>query len=185
VAWRARSVRREGGWRGGVRGAHVERRTADGARLAWRKGAVIPRVRTVRVPRILIVEDDSELRRVVGYALMDLGMSCEEAANGEEALLALCRCAVEGWSPDCVVLDIFMPGRVNGWGVLESMRSSPLWAHTPVVVLTGKAASPADVERAGQLEAFHLPKTARFVDELVELLGEVVGDGSVREEAGS
>jgi len=142
-------------------------------------------VRTMRVPRILIVEDDSELRRVVSYALMDLGMSCEEAANGEEALVALCRCTVEGGNPDCVVLDIFMPGTVNGWAVLETMRSNPLWAHTPVIVLTGKAALPADVERAGQLGAFHLPKTARFVDELVESLGEVVGYGSVSEEAGS
>jgi CheY-like chemotaxis protein len=122
------------------------------------------------VASVLLVEDDPELRRVVGYALMDEGIACVEAANGQEAIEALCQCTAEGRLPDCVVLDIFMPGGVDGWQVLESMRVNPLWADTRVIVLTGKATLPAEVARAERLGARHMAKTARFVDELVVAL---------------
>lgn len=117
---------------------------------------------------ILIVEDDAELRRVIGFALMDVCYQCEEAGNGEEALQALCRATGEGWAYGAVVLDILMPGAVDGWQVLESMRANPLWQKIPVIVLTGKATLPAEIERARQLGAQHMQKTARFVDELLD-----------------
>lgn len=129
------------------------------------------------MPVVLIVEDDLELRRVVAYALMDEGISCAETANGQEALETLCQYTAEGNRPDCVVLDIVMEGGVDGWQVLESIRSNPLWADLPVVLLTGKATLPAEVARAERLRAKHLPKTARFVDELIKTLKELLARG--------
>ena len=125
--------------------------------------------------RVLIVEDDSELRQVIGYALMDMGVACEEASNGKEALEALCRTTGAGEKFDCVLLDILMPGGMDGWAVLEAIRKNPLWLDLPVVVLTGKATLPAEVERARRLGAAHIQKTARFVDDVTAKVGELLG----------
>ncbi len=130
------------------------------------------------MPSVLIVEDDPELRRVVGYALMDEGLSCVEAGSGQEALEALCQCAAAGERPDAVVLDIVMAGGIDGWQVLESIRGNPLWADLPVIVLTGKAILPAEVARAERLGATHMAKTARFVDELVAAVKGLLAAGS-------
>lgn len=129
------------------------------------------------MPTVLIVEDDPELRRVVGYALMDEGVSCVETASGQEAIETLCQFTAEGKRPDCVVLDIVMAGVADGWQVLESMRSNPLWADLPVIVLTGKATLPAEIVRAERLGATHMAKTARFVDELILALKGLLATG--------
>lgn len=129
------------------------------------------------MPTVLIVEDDLELRRVIAYALMDEGLSCVEAANGHEAIEALCHCTAEGNGVDCVVLDIVMEGGIDGWQALESIRTNPLWADLPVVLLTGKATLPAEVARAERMRARHLAKTARFVDELILTVKEIVAQG--------
>ena len=94
-----------------------------------RQGCAPLRIRTrerrgTSVASILIVEDDPELRRIVGYALMDEGIACIETANGREVIQTLCQCTADGRFPDCVVLDIFMPGGIDGWRVLESMRAT-------------------------------------------------------------
>ena len=127
------------------------------------------------MPRVLIVEDDNELRQVVGYALMDMGVVCEEASDGKQAVEALCRATGVGEGFDCVLLDILMPGGTDGWDVLEAIRKNPLWVDLPVVVLSGKATLPAEVSRARELGAVYVQKTARFVDDVVERGGEVLG----------
>lgn len=125
--------------------------------------------------KILLLEDDAELRRIVAFALEDGGHECVPVGDGQEALEALCRHTTEGDVLACAVLDIFMPGPVDGWQVLEAMRKTPVWAEIPAIVLTGKATLPAEVERAHKLRAAHLQKSARFVDELLEKIAELTG----------
>ena len=119
------------------------------------------------MPRVLVVEDDRELRQVLCYSLMDIGAECVEATDGRKALEILCRSITPAEQFDLVLLDILMPGGVSGWDVLEAMRANPLWSEIPAIVLSGKATLLAEQERARKLRATHLQKTARFVDEVM------------------
>ncbi len=80
--------------------------------------------------RILLVEDDRELRRFLKKALREEGYSIDEAASGDEALdRAL------GFAYDCIVLDIMLPGR-DGFEVIGHLRSHGV--TTPILLLTAK-----------------------------------------------
>lgn len=127
------------------------------------------------MPRVLIVEDDRELRQVLCYSLMDIGATCIEATDGRQALEILCQSIAPEERFDLVLMDILMPGGVNGWDVLEAMRANPLWQDIPAIVLSGKATLLAEQERARKLRATHMQKTARFVDEVMEKVTELLG----------
>lgn len=82
-------------------------------------------------PRVLLADDDLEMRQLVRRALGPLGCEILEAKNGEEALETV---IVE--KPDAVVLDVMMPV-LNGWEILKYIRGKPALAHTKVLMLTG------------------------------------------------
>ena len=85
---------------------------------------------TVRQPRILIVEDNADLRAVLVDALTDVGYEIGEASNGLEALAH-----AEAWLPDAILLDLMMPD-MDGAEFLRARRERPFLAHIPVMVLT-------------------------------------------------
>ena len=78
----------------------------------------------------LIVDDDPDVRSLIGFALGDDGYDIREAADGVSALEAL-----EDAAPDCMVLDVMMPG-LDGFGLLRAMRERQLARGTRVLVLT-------------------------------------------------
>jgi DNA-binding response OmpR family regulator len=99
-------------------------------------------------PRILIVEDHPLIAELVETRLRIEGMSPVKAPGGREAL------ALVGKEPfDAVILDIMMPD-VDGYQVLQHIRSNPATATLPVIFLTAKA-TPADIERGLALGANH------------------------------
>jgi two-component system OmpR family response regulator len=81
--------------------------------------------------RLLVVEDEPELRRVVAQALREAGYAVDEAADGDEGLYK-----ATSWDYDAVVLDLMLPGR-DGWAVLEALRRGK---KTPVLILTARDA---------------------------------------------
>lgn len=95
---------------------------------------------TQRVPRILVVDDESPLRELIVVTLGD-GYRCDEAADGDQAL-ALMRDA----KYDLVLLDVMMPGR-SGLDVLREMRDDARLRSVPVVVLSAWQTQ-ADVDAA-------------------------------------
>lgn len=78
--------------------------------------------------RILLVEDDRSLAHLEATILTVHGYSVEIANTGEVALASLGQDI-----PDCVVLDLELPGRVKGWDVFEILRKQ---AATPVLITT-------------------------------------------------
>lgn len=81
------------------------------------------------MPKLLIVDDDLHLRKLVRtYSEME-GYSCEEAENGFQALEKL-----QADSYDLVVLDIMMPG-LDGFETMSEFRQ---WSQVPVIVLTAR-----------------------------------------------
>jgi phosphate regulon transcriptional regulator PhoB len=82
--------------------------------------------------RILIVDDEPDLRELVSYNLTKEGYEVSEAATGDEALDM-----VRKDPPDLVVLDLMLPG-IQGMELCRMMRSSPKTASLPIIMLTAK-----------------------------------------------
>jgi two-component system, sensor histidine kinase and response regulator len=83
-----------------------------------------------RAPRILVVDDNAENRALARAALEDEGYQAIVAATGEEGIRAF-----EAELPDCVLLDVRMPG-MDGFEVCTRIRALPGGADMPVVFLT-------------------------------------------------
>jgi len=81
--------------------------------------------------RVLVVEDEPDLQRVVVAALQEDGYAVDAADNGDEALFKAL-----AWEYDAIVLDVMLP-RQNGWQVLQKVRETK---PTPVLMLTARDA---------------------------------------------
>ena len=97
-------------------------------------------------PRVLLVDDETNIRKMVGALLESEGFETAEAANGSAALAT-----VERAAPDAVLLDLMMPGGPDGLATLEQLKR--LAPDVPVVMMSGKA-SLTDAVRATKLGAF-------------------------------
>ena len=99
-------------------------------------------------PRILVVDDEPSLRKLVSIAMVMNDWDADAAGDGEEALAILDR-----ESPDLVILDVMMPGD-SGYQVCRDIRErdEQLDRHTPVILLTARNLS-ADPEREAMIIA--------------------------------
>jgi DNA-binding response OmpR family regulator len=89
-------------------------------------------VSTVTSPKILVIDDDPGICRLVKDVLEIEGFEVAVAGDGYAGLRQ-----IEADRPDCVVLDVMMPG-LDGHGVLTRIRSNG-GRHLPVVMLTAHA----------------------------------------------
>lgn len=83
--------------------------------------------------RVLVVEDEPDLRASLGRALRDDGYAVDDAPDGEEGLYK-----AENSDYDAVLLDIMLP-RIDGWELLRRLRKKK---KTPVLMLTARDAVP-------------------------------------------
>jgi two-component system OmpR family response regulator len=81
--------------------------------------------------RVLVVEDEPELLRVLARALREEGYAVDEAADGPDGLFK-----ATSWEYDAVLLDLMLPG-LDGWEVLDRLRAV---RPTPVLILTARDA---------------------------------------------
>ena len=79
-------------------------------------------------PTILIVDDCIDIARIIACYLESASYSTVMAANGFEA-----RRILAGMTPDCIVLDLMMPG-MSGGELLHDLRNDPATAAIPVIV---------------------------------------------------
>ena len=82
--------------------------------------------------RILLVEDDAEGARMLGFALRENGYEVAEAATGYLALAEVAR-----RDPDVILLDLYLSGGMNGGEFLEQYRRSG--GRAKVIVISGAA----------------------------------------------
>jgi DNA-binding response OmpR family regulator len=87
--------------------------------------------------KILLVDDDPNLTKVVCLALTEAGYEVHIAANGVDGLHELYQ-----WRPDLVMLDVMMP-RMDGWETCRRIREL---SAVPIVMLTAKSALPDEVK---------------------------------------
>ncbi|MBK6493913.1 MAG: sigma-54-dependent Fis family transcriptional regulator [Gemmatimonadetes bacterium] len=96
--------------------------------------------------RVLIIDDETNIRRMVGALLKSEGFEVADAPNGNAGLLALPEV-----KPDLILLDLMMPPGPDGLATLEQIRTTD--ADIPVIMMSGKAQL-ADAVRAVQMGAF-------------------------------
>ncbi len=82
--------------------------------------------------RVLIVEDEPEIRELIAMNLTAVGFATDEAENGFQALER-----VRAQRPDCILLDWMMPG-MNGLKVVQTLKADSELASIPVMMLTAK-----------------------------------------------
>ena len=79
--------------------------------------------------RLLVVEDEEDLRRGLEQALREEGYAVDSAGEGTDALYL-----AETWNYDAIVLDIMLPG-LDGWEILQRVRQKK---KIPVLLLTAR-----------------------------------------------
>lgn len=92
--------------------------------------------------RILVIDDDRMIRKVIEKSLSSLGYEVVTAESGEDGLNR-----IKAIKPDVVITDKVMPG-MDGFEVTRRLRRQPEFTHIPILVLTG------DQELEDKLEAF-------------------------------
>ena len=97
------------------------------------------------MPSVLIIDDEPNIRRMVGALLESEGFEVRDASDGQSGLAR----AME-WEPDLVLLDLMMPGALDGMATLEQLRER--FPELPVVMMSGRAGL-ADAVKATRLGA--------------------------------
>ena len=87
---------------------------------------------SVARPRVVIADDDPDIRRLVQITVSNAGCDVTVAADGEEALEL-----IRNAPPDLVILDVLMP-RMDGWEVAKELKSDPSTQSVPIMFLTSR-----------------------------------------------
>jgi threonine synthase len=127
--------------------------------------AALSRVTVDRYPRIAIVDDTPDARRLIRRILQSQGdYTIFEASNGQDAIKL-----AQKELPDLIILDLMMP-EIDGFSVLDSLKANPQTAPIPVIVVTAKELTQSEKERLdGQIQS--LMQKGEFMSD--ELLDEV------------
>jgi two-component system alkaline phosphatase synthesis response regulator PhoP len=83
-----------------------------------------------RIKRVLLAEDDNDMRDILGFWLQGEGYEVQTAANGWEAIQK-----AKDDKPDAIVLDLLMPG-VDGFQACRYIRNDPALNHLPVIMFS-------------------------------------------------
>jgi DNA-binding response OmpR family regulator len=83
--------------------------------------------------RVLVVDDDEVIRRLIAVNLQLEGFDVSTAVDGQDCLDKVAKI-----DPDLITLDVMMP-RLDGWETTLQLRGSPDTAHIKVVLITARA----------------------------------------------
>ncbi|MBR3329104.1 response regulator [Candidatus Saccharibacteria bacterium] len=120
--------------------------------------------------KIMVVEDDTNLREIYSIRITAEGYDVVSAGDGEEALALAVR-----EKPDLILSDVMMP-KISGFDMLDILRSTPEIANIKVVIMT--ALSSDDQRQRGEhLGADrYLVKSQVGIEDVINAIHEVLGD---------
>ena len=112
--------------------------------------------------RILLVEDEAPLRRVLKDNLEDEGFEVVEASNGLDGLkMAKLR------KPDLILLDLLMP-KMDGMTMLEKFRTTKSGSRVPIMLLTNLAADKKIIKNLIKyMPVYYFDKSSRTISEII------------------
>jgi CheY-like chemotaxis protein len=124
--------------------------------------------------KIMLVEDDNNLREIYEARLLAEGYEIITAHDGEEALAL----AVKE-KPDLIISDVMMP-KISGFDMLDILRSTPETKDTKVIMMTALSQA-EDKSRADSLGADrYLVKSQVTLEDVAKIAREVLEDGSAQ-----
>ncbi len=127
------------------------------------RGAARKRTHRQRAePRVLVVDDEDDIRKLLGRVLSRKGYDVVEASDGRQALERM-----EEVEPDVVLLDAMLP-EVHGFDICRKIKRDPRFAHVPVVMVSAVYRGwriAADLKQSYGVEAF-LEKPFKIADVL-------------------
>jgi len=97
--------------------------------------------------RILIIEDQADIRRLIRWTLEFEDYEIHEASDGPVGLAQ-----ASAVRPELILLDVMMPGGLDGFQVCEQLKADPALASIPVVMLTARSQQ-RDREASGRAGA--------------------------------
>lgn len=114
--------------------------------------------------RILIVEDQDDVRKLLRMTLAPCGWEVAEAGNGPEGM----RLAAE-LRPEVAILDVMLPGGVTGLQICEAIKADPLTRATRVIILSARGQR-RDIEAGLDVQADHYLVKPFSPLELIEVI---------------
>jgi CheY-like chemotaxis protein len=122
--------------------------------------------------KILLVEDDNNLREIFEMRLQAEGYETLTASDGEEALVVALK-----EKPELIIADVMMP-KMSGFEMLETMRAAPDTSKIKVIMMTalGQAEDQARGEKLGVVK--YLVKSQVTLEDFVRVVKEVVQPGA-------
>lgn len=127
-------------------------------------------------PKVLVVEDDTDISYIICLHLEAEGFSCAVATGVVEAWNAL-----ERETPAAAIVDLTLSGEPD-WSLIERIRRDRRFSRLPIVVTTGHVGADF-VRRAAALGCEHLPKPFEFDDlraSIDRAIGQVPSPGDTR-----
>jgi DNA-binding response OmpR family regulator len=122
--------------------------------------------------KIMLVEDDNNLREIYGERLIAEGYEIVSAKDGEEALAL----AVKE-KPDLIISDVMMP-KISGFDMLDILRQTPETKNTKVIMMTALSQA-EDKQRASSLGADkYLVKSQVTLEDVARVVDDVLNDRS-------
>ena len=129
--------------------------------------ATLTRV-TQRLGRVLVVDDDEVIRRLIAVNLQLEGFDVSTAVDGQD-----CLDKVAGIDPAVITLDVMMP-RLDGWETAIQLRKSPDTARIKVVLITARAQE-EDKSRGSQVGADAYLTKPFDPNEMIRIVRELAG----------
>src|SRR6266404_3836689 len=129
------------------------------------------------MPKVLLVEDDNNLREIFQMRLQAEGYSTVTAADGEEGLVVAMK-----EKPDLIIADVMMP-KLSGFEMIENLRAAPEMKDTKVVMMTalGQDEDQARGEKLGVVK--YLVKSQVTLEDFARVVKEVLGPGNPQDTA--
>lgn len=122
--------------------------------------------KSTKKPKVLLVEDDPFLYKVLSQRLKDEGMDVSVSTDGEAALTD-----AEHVKPDLMLLDLILPKK-SGFELLAELRKKPAFAKLPVVVLSNLGQQ-EDIDQIEKLDVReYLVKADYSLSEMVKKVKE-------------
>ncbi len=125
--------------------------------------------------RILVVDDEPDVRNFLAACLEDAGFDVETASDGIDALEK-----VKARVPDLMTLDMVMP-RKSGIQMMRDLREREEWSSIPVIVITAHAHDEFGSEDIKEFSAFAIRHRPRYTmekpvtpEKLVKAVGEIL-----------
>jgi CheY-like chemotaxis protein len=87
--------------------------------------------------RILIAEDETDIRNLISFTLKFSGYEVIDTSNGEEAYKKVLELAANNMPPDLILMDIRMP-RMTGYEACERIKANEMLREIPIVFLSAK-----------------------------------------------